>query len=175
MRASGDVGGAASSDGNGGGHGHRAWRATDDAAPLCRVCKRRVLDFDHHCPFTGGCVGACNYRFFALFVLHCTLGCAWACRLSYPPFRDCVLRQMDAPRLGLVRTPPPDEAACVILGARSLLLLPALMLTLALSALGGFHALLLANGLTTLQFTRRWRKRGLRAARELLFVRRARD
>ena len=70
---------------------------------------------------------------------------------------------MSLPLLGLARVTPPDEDACVVLGARSLLLLPALMLVLSLGALGFFHLLLLLNGLTTLQFTRRWRARGLRS------------
>ena len=30
----------------------------------CKICDQRVLHFDHHCPFTGGCVAANNYRFF---------------------------------------------------------------------------------------------------------------
>ena len=75
---------------------------------------------------------------------------------------------MSLPVLGLSRVAPPDEEACVDLGARSLLLLPALMLVLSLGALGLFHVLLLLNGLTTLQFTRRWRARGLRSLKDLL-------
>jgi hypothetical protein len=41
-----------------------------------------------------------------------------------------------------------------------LLLLPALALSVSLGLLGLVHALLLANGLTTIQFARRWRARG---------------
>ena len=149
---------------------HDAAPARTDGAYMCRICERRVRDFDHHCPFTGGCVGHDNFRFFMLFLLHCTLGCGLACVLSWRPFLECVLRQCTVPYLGLYRTPPPDESACVDLGARSLLLLPALCLHLALAALGAFHALLLFNGLTTLQFTRRWRSRGVRAFRDLLML-----
>ena len=136
----------------------------------CAICDHDVLHFDHHCPFTGGCVGEGNLRFFLLFLLHCSLGCGYAALLAWAPFRDCVLLQCSVPALGLVRTPPPSEAACVRMGTRSLLLLPALMLFVCLSALGVLHALLLANGLTTVQYVRRWRARGPRSLRDLLLL-----
>ena len=119
------------------------------------MCDGRVALLDHHCPFTGGCVGAGNFRFFALFVLHCWLGCGYACALSWRPFFECVVMQCTVPALGLSRTPPPDEAACVAMGARSLLILPASVLVLSLGGLLTLHALLIANGLTTAQYARR--------------------
>ena len=136
----------------------------------CAICERRVLHFDHHCPFTGGCVGAYNYRFFALFLAHCTGGCMYASFLSWRPFVECVLRQCNVAWLGMVRTQPPSVQACISMGSRSLLLLPALMLSMSLVLLGVFHFLLLLNGLTTVQYVRRWRSRGMRSVHDLLFL-----
>ena len=51
------------------------------------------------------------------------LGMGYAAYLSWWPFRECVLSQLTLPALGWVRSPPPDEAACLRLGTRSLLLL----------------------------------------------------
>ena len=149
----------------GGGVGGGRWPV---GSHHCNVCQARVLSFDHHCPFTGGCVGLHNYRFFLLFSWHGTLGMAYATWLSWWPFRDCVLRQLSLPSLGWAPVPPPDEGACVALGGRSLLLLPAAMLCGALGCLALLHSLLLANGVTTLELARRWRTRGPAYVLELL-------
>mmetsp|Transcript_25117 Transcript_25117/g.83587 ORF Transcript_25117/g.83587 Transcript_25117/m.83587 type:complete len:233 (-) Transcript_25117:97-795(-) len=137
----------------------------------CGACRAAVPCFDHHCPFTGGCVGGRNFRHFAVFVLHATLGMADACVLSFPPFRDCVLGQIESEQLGIVRTPPPDEAACLATGPASLLFIPAASLFGVLASLAALHGLLLLNGATTFELSRLARRRGVGVLRDLLRLR----
>ena len=51
----------------------------------------RVEQFDHHCPLTGGCIGANNFRFFFLFTTYCSAGLAYGAYLAWHPFRACIV------------------------------------------------------------------------------------
>ena len=44
-------------------------------AKHCAACDNCVLAFDHHCPWTGGCVALRNYSYFLRFLLGVTLFC----------------------------------------------------------------------------------------------------
>ncbi|KZP00010.1 zf-DHHC-domain-containing protein [Calocera viscosa TUFC12733] len=56
-----------------------------ERAHHCRVCKRDILKYDHHCPVRiNQCVGLRNERHFVLFMAYFVLACACFCTLGYP-------------------------------------------------------------------------------------------
>jgi len=56
---------------------HREGFVKPARAHHCRVCCTCVLNYDHHCPWIGQCVGARNRKFFMNFCLWGSLYCGW--------------------------------------------------------------------------------------------------
>ncbi|XP_065205094.1 probable palmitoyltransferase ZDHHC24 [Planococcus citri] len=44
----------------------------------CNICNRCILKRDHHCTFSGCCVGHFNHRFFIMFLSYFFVGCCYA-------------------------------------------------------------------------------------------------
>lgn len=57
----------------------------------CKQCDCEVLYMDHHCPFTGNCVGLENYRYFILLLIYAIAGLSYAMWMTYPYFKSCHL------------------------------------------------------------------------------------
>ncbi|XP_040268076.1 palmitoyltransferase ZDHHC22 [Bufo bufo] len=43
--------------------------------PFCHICSRMMWEQEHHCFFTGTCIGRSNLRSFVLFCLHASCSC----------------------------------------------------------------------------------------------------
>ena len=135
----------------------------------CKHCDRHIVNLDHHCPMTGGCIGEHNFRFFALFLLYSWVGSGYACAISWRPYRTCVLDY--SPDALYSADLPEFPQVCIVLGARATLLLSAAACFICLGMFGLLHALLIANGLTTLHMHKDWRTRGVASLADLILVR----
>ncbi len=55
----------------------------------CKICDCAVLNLDHHCPFTGNCVGKRNFFNFYMGLCYGTLGLLYAVLITLPYFLEC--------------------------------------------------------------------------------------
>lgn len=75
---------------------------TNDSTPLpdpgmtlgkrshyCKICSKTVLYMDHHCPFTGNCVGIRNYAHFILHLVYAWIGLAYGISAALFYFGEC--------------------------------------------------------------------------------------
>ncbi|XP_067633964.1 probable palmitoyltransferase ZDHHC24 isoform X3 [Eurosta solidaginis] len=72
-----------------------ATMTVDTSVNVCTTC---IIKRDHHCVFTGCCIGHCNIRFFALFLFYLFIGSLISfCYLNYYMFElngDTFLRKL---------------------------------------------------------------------------------
>ena len=56
----------------------------------CKMCQTMVLYKDHHCPFTGNCVGVRNYTYFFLGLVYGTAGLGYGIMVTLFYFGECI-------------------------------------------------------------------------------------
>ena len=110
-------------------------------AKHCRYCDNCVEVFDHHCPWTGTCIGVRNYRYFFTFVSITVLGAIFV-------FASAVYVV-----IGWIRGQPTDQE--LIRDITSPILCGwSLLVVILVGSLLLFHIFLVGRGQTTNEFLR---------------------
>ena len=60
----------------------------------CKICDCAILYLDHHCPFTGNCVGQRNFFNFYLGLCYGSLGLFYAVVITLPYFLECNMKNI---------------------------------------------------------------------------------
>ncbi|KAI9339057.1 DHHC palmitoyltransferase-domain-containing protein [Obelidium mucronatum] len=118
----------------------------------CRACNRCVENHDHHCPWTGTCIGKHNYRHFINFILTTSLLSAFVCSSSVI---ELVLVSQELTRSGSVAEASATVAALELNPVLPILIVMTGMFALALGGMVVYHVMISAANVTTHEDIRR--------------------
>ena len=98
----------------------REWRPC--RTHFCSVCRCAISYWDHHCPFTGNCIGLRNYLHFFICLCYGALSSVYALLITGPYFYHCNMLPFFWGELE-----HQDSDDCLYLGANSYIFLPVLL------------------------------------------------
>ena len=125
------------------------WRAS--RTHFCHICRHTVCYWDHHCPFTGNCIGLRNYSNFFIGLCYGMVGSIYAAVITWPFFYHCNLRPLFTGECK-------QEQLCTELGTDSYIFLPVLIGCYLSCGMVVLHVLLLLADLSSYDVQKYWRR-----------------
>jgi len=122
----------------------------------CRHCNNCIAVFDHHCPWTGNCIGVRNYRFFYCFLISVTASSVYVLAMS----GHYLTRHFIGPSHYFAVIFRDSWRAPGGQFVTPLIMVWTLLVSVLVGALLTFHIILLSRGQTTNEYLRGERNRG---------------
>ena len=123
------------------------WRSS--RSHFCPICQHTICYWDHHCPFTGNCIGLRNYSNFFIGLCYGMVGSIYAAVITWPFFYRCNLRPLFTGKYE-------QERLCTELGTDSYIFLPVLIGCYLSCGMVVLHVLLLLADLSSYDVQKYW-------------------
>lgn len=123
----------------------------------CKICQAAIPYRDHHCPFTGNCIGLHNYSYFFLALFYCMVGLAYGIIVFFVYFGKCFFLAWKA-------IEPSDRNAvlkddfCKALEPYGEILLPSIGALVTVSVMVLFQTFMLMANISTYEVLKKWRQ-----------------
>lgn len=118
---------------------------------FCSICHCAISYWDHHCPFTGNCIGLRNYSNFFVGLCYGLLGSLYAATITWPFFYSCNLKP-------LFTGEHEQRMVCREVGANSYIFLPTFLGCYICIGMVLLNVLLLLADLSTYDIQKYWGK-----------------
>jgi hypothetical protein len=118
---------------------------------FCPICRCAISYWDHHCPFTGNCIGLRNYANFFIGLCYGMLGSLYAITMTWPFFYHCNLKPLFTSQYDLGKV-------CVELGTNSYIFVPVLIGCYISAGMVILNVLLLLADISTYDMQKYWGK-----------------
>lgn len=121
---------------------------------FCCICRCAISYWDHHCPFTGNCIGLRNYSNFFIGLGYGLIGSLYALVISWHFFYNCNI----LPLVSKYHYQHDLNGQCEKLGANTYIFIPALLLLWLTLCIVILHIVLLLADLSTHDVLSNWEK-----------------